>query len=140
MDYIKNRVSIWNLYFLFHRFMNKFISKIKRKIAPNIYITSIMNKNTYRDRKGEQSWMEKKIIVGLKAGMQARKSSQFVHLTSTFDSEIKVIKDGKTIEAKSIMGIMSIGIREGDEITLSVKGEEEQKALITLENFLLDVE
>ena len=84
--------------------------------------------------------MEKKIIVGLKAGLQARKASQFVQLASTFDSEIKVIKDGKTIEAKSIMGIMSIGIREGDEITLSVQGEEGQEALMTLENFLLNVE
>ncbi|MES9804549.1 HPr family phosphocarrier protein [Priestia megaterium] len=85
--------------------------------------------------------MTKKLcVVGLKAGLQARKASQFVQLASTFDSEIKVIKDEKTIEAKSIMGIMSIGIREGDEITLSVKGEEEQKALITLENFLLNVE
>lgn len=84
--------------------------------------------------------MEKKIIVGLKAGVQDRKASQFVQLASTFDSEIKVIKDGKTIEAKRIMGIMSIGIREGEEITLIVKGVEEQKALITLENFLLDVE
>lgn len=93
-----------------------------------------------QDRKGEKSRMEKKIIVGLKTGLQARKASQFVQLASTFDSEIKIIKDEKTIEAKSIMGIMSISIREGDDITLSVKGEEEQKALITLGNFLLNVE
>jgi len=84
--------------------------------------------------------MEKKIIVGLKAGVQARQASQFVQLAPTFDSEIKVIKDEKTIEAKSIMGIMSIGIREGDEITLIVKGEEKQKAMMTLENFLVNVE
>ncbi|MDC7783171.1 HPr family phosphocarrier protein [Priestia megaterium] len=84
--------------------------------------------------------MEKKIIVGLKAGLQARKASQFVQLASTFDSEIKVIKDGKIIEAKSIMGIMSIGIREGDEINLSVQGEDGQEVLMTLENFLLNVE
>ncbi|MBZ6489568.1 HPr family phosphocarrier protein [Priestia aryabhattai] len=84
--------------------------------------------------------MEKNIKVCLKSGLQARKAAQFVQLASTFNSEIKIIKDKKAIEAKSIMGVMSIGIREGDEITLSVKGEKEQKALKALEDYLLNVE
>ncbi|WP_277448645.1 HPr family phosphocarrier protein [Priestia sp. P5] len=63
-----------------------------------------------------------------------------VQLASTFDSEIKAIKGEKSIEAKNIMNIMSIGSLEGDEVTLSVQCEERQKVPMTLENFLLNVE
>jgi phosphocarrier protein HPr len=64
-----------------------------------------------------------------KLGMHARAAAKFVTLAQTFASEIKVNKDGKQVNGKSIMGIMMLAAAKGSKIELSVDGEDEESAM-----------
>lgn len=84
--------------------------------------------------------IETKVIIQLPQGLQARHAAKFVQKASFFYSEILVIKDGRSVNGKSIMGVMSIAAREGSELTLLVTGRDEQEAVLALEEFLLNKE
>ena len=66
------------------------------------------------------------------AGIHARPASLFVQTASKFDSEIKIKAKGKSIDAKSILMIMSLGLVKGTEITISADGYDEVEAVMTL--------
>jgi phosphotransferase system HPr (HPr) family protein len=81
--------------------------------------------------------VQEKIVVHLQYGLQARNATEFVQKASSFVSEISLIKDEKSVDAKSIMGVMSLAIRKGEEVAIIADGKEEQKALTVLRDFLL---
>lgn len=72
------------------------------------------------------------VIVRNKTGLHARPASLFVQKAAKFKSDINVIKDDKTINAKSIMGVLSGGISQDSEIIIEAEGEDAQKAVDTL--------
>ncbi|WP_456277716.1 HPr family phosphocarrier protein [Bacillus sp. AK128] len=80
--------------------------------------------------------VEKKIEVKLKSGLQARPAAMFVQEANRFSSEIFLEKDGKKVNAKSIMGLMSLAVGSGAEVVLSAVGHDEQAALEALEKFV----
>ena len=80
--------------------------------------------------------LEKNVIIKNKTGLHARPASQFVQKAGEFKSDIKIAFEGKEVNAKSIMGVMSLGISQGKEITLKADGEDENEALKELENFI----
>jgi len=82
--------------------------------------------------------IEKKIAICLQHGLQARLATKFVQKASSFSSEVILMKNGRSVVGKSIMGVMALAIRGGEEITLIANGNDEQVAIVTLENFLLD--
>ncbi|MFP3126065.1 HPr family phosphocarrier protein [Ectobacillus funiculus] len=84
--------------------------------------------------------IEKKIVICLQHGLQARLATKFVQKASSFNSEVNIIKNGKSVAGKSIMGVMALAIREGEEITLIANGRDEQQAVVVLEEFLLNKE
>uniref|UniRef100_UPI000069644A HPr-like protein crh n=1 Tax=Bacillus subtilis TaxID=1423 RepID=UPI000069644A len=73
--------------------------------------------------------VQQKVEVRLKTGLQARPAALFVQEANRFTSDIFLEKDGKKVNAKSIMGLMSLAISTGTEITLIAQGEDEQEAL-----------
>jgi len=79
---------------------------------------------------------EKKIVVHLQHGLQARIATKFVEKASAFSSEINIVKDGRRVNGKSIMGLMATVIRKGEELTIIANGRDEQEAIVTLEGFL----
>jgi len=79
---------------------------------------------------------EKKIVVHLQHGLQARSATNFVKKASAFSSEINIVKDGRTVNGKSIMGLMATVIRKGEEFTITAHGSDEQEAIVALEGFL----
>jgi len=81
--------------------------------------------------------IRKKIVVGLNNGLQAQVASEFVRKASSFNSDINILKEGRLIAGKSIMGVMCLAIRKGEEITLIADGMDENKASEVLETFLL---
>jgi phosphotransferase system HPr (HPr) family protein len=81
--------------------------------------------------------VEEKIVVHLQYGLQARKATEFVQKASSFVSEINLIKEEKSVDAKSIMGVMSLAIRKGDDLAIIIDGTDEQKAISVLGDFLL---
>lgn len=84
--------------------------------------------------------VEKKIIIGLSHGLHARPAASFVKLATSFASEIKLVKNEKNVNGKSIMGVMASAIAKGDEITLIADGPDEVEALAALEKVLLEDE
>ncbi|SDZ34801.1 catabolite repression HPr-like protein [Evansella caseinilytica] len=80
--------------------------------------------------------IEKTIVVKRKAGLQARPAALFVQEANRFSSDIYIEKDGKKVNAKSIMGIMSLAISSNKEITLTVDGNDEEAAMETLVEFI----
>jgi len=80
--------------------------------------------------------MEKVVKVLLKSGLQARPAAQFVQEANRFAADIFVEKDGKQVNAKSIMGIMSIAIYSGSEIKIIAEGKDEEQAIQKLSEFV----
>ncbi|MFA9559559.1 HPr family phosphocarrier protein [Evansella sp. AB-rgal1] len=80
--------------------------------------------------------IEKNVVVKKKSGLQARPAALFVQEANRFHSEIFIEKDGKKVNAKSIMGIMSLAISANKEITLSIEGNDEEAAMETLITFV----
>jgi phosphocarrier protein HPr len=80
---------------------------------------------------------EIKITIINKLGLHARASAKFVSTAARFQSSLDVLKDSKTINGKSIMGVMMLAANKGSEITLKMHGPDEEEllhAMITLIN------
>lgn len=65
-------------------------------------------------------------------GLHARASAKFVKAASGFDSDIKVTKDGTTVDARSIMGLLMLGAGPGCDIEIAARGADAQAAVETL--------
>jgi phosphotransferase system HPr (HPr) family protein len=80
--------------------------------------------------------IRKNILVHLNGGLQAKVATEFVRRASSFTSDINIIKGGKMVDGKSIMGVMCLAIRNGEEVTLLSDGIDEEKAFFGMEEFL----
>lgn len=80
--------------------------------------------------------VSKQVQVGLKTGLQARPAALFVQEANRYTSDIFLEKDGKKVNAKSIMGLMSLAVSSGATITLITDGHDEQDALDALVKFV----
>lgn len=69
-------------------------------------------------------------------GLHARASAKFVKLASAFDAEIKVTRDGQTVDARSIMGLLMLGAGNGCAITIRAEGEDAQAAITALTDLI----
>lgn len=81
--------------------------------------------------------VEKQVTVTSPSGLHARPAALFVQAASRYrGTVIRVAKDGRTIDAKSILSIMSLGARQGTELTIRAEGEQEAEAVEVLESLL----
>lgn len=78
----------------------------------------------------------KTIQIRLEGGLDARPVALMVQEASKYDSKIYVESDGKRINAKSIMGMMTLGLNNGEELTVTAEGEDEELAMENIEKFL----
>ena len=69
-------------------------------------------------------------------GLHARPATVAVNAASKFKCEVKVAYKGRTVNMKSIMGVMSLGLPTQSEITVSCEGEDEDVAVKTIEDVL----
>ena len=69
-------------------------------------------------------------------GIHARPAGELVKLAKSFESEISISKDGKTVSAKKIFGVMGLAVKQGQEIKLTFEGADEDTAATSLEEFL----
>ena len=67
-----------------------------------------------------------------KRGLHARASAKFVKLAATFDAEVRVSKDGQTVDARSIMGLMMLAAAPGCCIAIVAEGEQAGEAVDAL--------
>lgn len=81
--------------------------------------------------------MEQSFLITSEYGIHARPATRLVNLAMTFHSEIDLTAMNKTVNLKSIMGLMSLGIYKGEHIQISVSGSDAEKALVAIADFII---
>ncbi len=74
--------------------------------------------------------------IKLPNGLEARPVAMLVQVASKYDSTIHIEVEGKKVNAKSIMGMMSLGLGNGEQILVSANGGDEDAAVDAIESFL----
>ena len=82
--------------------------------------------------------MRKNVTVKMSDSMEATPIAHLVQLANQFNSQIYFEMDTKKVNAKSIMGMMSLVLSSGMEVTIDAEGEDEKKALEEMEKFLTE--
>ncbi len=78
------------------------------------------------------------ITIINKLGLHARAAAKFVTLASQFQSEIQLKRGNRTVNGKSIMGVMLLAASKGTELELIAEGEDEESAITALNNLVSD--
>lgn len=81
---------------------------------------------------------KEEITLQNETGLHARPASLFVKEAAKYKSDIKLIKENKEYNGKSIMGILSMGVAKGDIITIQAEGEDEETAVKELVDLLVN--
>lgn len=76
--------------------------------------------------------LSKNVIVQNQVGLHARPATFFIQKANNFKSSIWVSKDDRKVNAKSLLGVLSLGIIKGTTITVIADGEDEEEAVNTL--------
>ena len=81
--------------------------------------------------------ISKEMTVKLSGGMEARPVAVLVQVASQYDSSIYLqVGEGKRVNAKSIMGMMSLGLDSGEKVTVVTDGNDEETAMDEIEKYL----
>ena len=72
------------------------------------------------------------VTVVNQLGMHARAAAKFVHLATRFEARVKVARDAREMDGKSIMGILLLAAARGSTITISADGDDERDAVDAL--------
>jgi len=72
---------------------------------------------------------EQTVVAAIPGGLHGAPAGRFVALLRRFDSEIRISAKGMTVDGKSVMGVMMLGIEHGSEVTVHVDGSDAQEAL-----------
>ena len=84
--------------------------------------------------------IQRSMQIQLANGLEARPVAVLVQKASMFDSKIYIEAEGKKVNAKSIMGMMSLGLNTGEQVTVIADGEDEAAAVENLENYISGLE
>lgn len=76
------------------------------------------------------------VTIQIATGLEARPVAVLVQMASQFESHIYLIRDNKKVNAKSIMGMMTLGLNAGDVIEISADGRDEEAAIQTIAGYL----
>jgi phosphocarrier protein len=72
------------------------------------------------------------VVIRNQLGLHARAAARFVHLATRFSSQVRVARDGRVMDGKSIMGILLLAAAWGTTITISADGPDERDAVQAL--------
>lgn len=75
---------------------------------------------------------EASVEITNERGLHARASAKFVKLAGAFDADVTVTRDGATVDARSIMGLMMLAAGPGSEIVIRAEGREAEAAVEAL--------
>ncbi|MDF2511020.1 MAG: hypothetical protein K0S04_886 [Herbinix sp.] len=78
----------------------------------------------------------KEIVINIPNGLEARPVALLVQVASQYECSIHVATTDKRVNAKSIMGMMSMGISSGEKVTVTADGPDEEAAIENIEKYL----
>ena len=79
--------------------------------------------------------VKKTVTVELASGLEARPVAMLVQVASQYESSIYVEIESKKVNAKSIMGMMTLGLAAGEQVTISDDGADENQAVTDIEKY-----
>ncbi len=79
--------------------------------------------------------IKKEFEIINKVGLHARPAALFVQTASKFKSQISIEKDNKTVNGKSIMGVLTLGASSGEKVTIIIDGPDENEAIQVIAEF-----
>ena len=80
--------------------------------------------------------IRKPMTVQLASGLEARPVAVLVQVASQYESKIYVEIDNRKVNAKSIMGMMTLGLSTGESVVVSAEGTDEEAAIENIEKYL----
>ena len=80
--------------------------------------------------------IRKSVTIGISNGLEARPIAMLVQVASQYVSNIYLESEERKVNAKSIMGMMSLGLDTGESVTVSVDGADEEEAMKSIEQYL----
>ena len=80
--------------------------------------------------------ISKSIAISIPTGLEARPVALLVQVASRFESKITIESGDKTVNAKSIMGMMTLGLAAGENVTVNAEGADEENAIAEIEKYL----
>ncbi len=80
--------------------------------------------------------IQKSVQIKLESGLEARPIAMLVQVASKYDSSVYIESADKKVNAKSIMGMMGLGLDRDDTVTVIADGKDEADAVAGIENFL----
>ena len=80
--------------------------------------------------------IEKTVVVSMMGEAEERPVAVLVQVASQYDSKIYLVTGDKKINAKSIMGMMTLGLSAGESVVVSAEGEDEAEAIENIEKYL----
>lgn len=80
--------------------------------------------------------VSKEIVVQNQVGLHARPATFFIQKANEFTSSIWISKDERKVNAKSLLGVLSLGVTRGTAITVIADGADEEEAVKELENLV----
>ena len=79
---------------------------------------------------------KKSMTIQLQSGLEARPVALLVQVASQYECSIYVEADNKKVNAKSIMGMMTLGLAPGEAVTVTADGVDEEAAIASIEQYL----
>lgn len=81
--------------------------------------------------------IKKPVTIQLQSGLETRPAAMLVQVASQYQSEIYLeVGSQKRVNAKSIMGMMTLGLAPGEEVTVTADGADEEEAIQSIEQYL----
>lgn len=80
------------------------------------------------------------VEIKLQNGLEARPVAMLVQVASKYESKIYLESAGKKVNAKSIMGMMSLGLDNGEQVNVMAEGTDEDEAVKAIEQYLCGIE
>ncbi len=80
--------------------------------------------------------IRKTVTVEISSGLEARPIAMLVQVASQYESKIYVETGSKRVNAKSIMGMMTLNLASGEELTITADGSDEGQAISDIEKYL----
>ncbi len=82
--------------------------------------------------------LKKRIEITNRLGMHARASALLVQTVNQFSSDVKISKGDNVVNARSIMGVLTLGAAKGSEVRVEIRGEDAGEAMLAIEQLIED--
>lgn len=79
----------------------------------------------------------REIVIKNSSGLQSKSAAIFIQKASNYKSNIWIVKDERKANAKSLLGVLSLGIGSGTKLAVTIEGDDEAEAAVELEKYLL---